>query len=713
LTLLWPAYQATRRTVVQQRTASARPPKEPAFTRYYLDLVLVGIAAVLFYQLNRRGGLVTEDLFGEQSVDPIQLLTPAFFILTVGIVFLRLFPLALKLLAWVVSRAQGVAVLIGMWQLVRNPVHYSRLVLLLMLATAVGMFAASFGTTLERSYEDRAAYQAGAPLRLAAMRRIDAPGPDAMGQALQQQFSAGATSNVTRLAGSYGPNIDRIEVAVLGIEPESFGDVAYFRDDFAGPSLRSILETLAQDAPEGGDLALPDDARWLGVWFNAIETRGRISLDAEVRDATGRYFRYVLGPEVGYELAPGWVFLVTDLSRPANAPANVQYAATPPQAPFALISLSVQFITRVSALTGAFLIDDLIASPVMPAPIGSARMVADPDRQLRDLPEARVVAGFDSVTDWTPVQGIVQEAMNDEVTPAPSGTAGGALELRWRPVGGQPSTHGLRPAGKDGPLSAFVSEAFRDQADLSTGDTVSLFAAGSFLEFRVAGAFDLFPTLEDPRDNPALITNGARLQSAINLNPRSTVTYPDEIWFEGDAESAGLARTAVDGGAITGTLFSFEEIRAAQERDPLVAAGWEGILFISFAAILLLSAIGFLIYSYLTAQRRTLEFAVLRTMGFSRRQIASVVGFEQAFVIGLGIIAGTFFGLRLGGLMIRYMGVTETGDAVLPPMLLEVSWVTIASAWLVLSLAFLVTIGIIIVLYTRLQLHRVLRIGET
>jgi len=62
--------------------------------------------------------------------------------------------------------------------------------------------------------------------------------------------------------------------------------------------------------------------------------------------------------------------------------------------------------------------------------------------------------------------------------------------------------------------------------------------------------------------------------------------------------------------------------------------------------------------------------------------------------------------------MIRYMGLTETGDAVLPPMLLHVSWLTIGSTWLALGAAFLVTIGIVVLLYSRLALHRVLRIGE-
>jgi hypothetical protein len=63
--------------------------------------------------------------------------------------------------------------------------------------------------------------------------------------------------------------------------------------------------------------------------------------------------------------------------------------------------------------------------------------------------------------------------------------------------------------------------------------------------------------------------------------------------------------------------------------------------------------------------------------------------------------------------MIRYMGVTETGDTVIPPMVLHVSWTTIGSAWLVLGAAFLLTVGIVILLYSRLALHRVLRIGES
>ncbi len=232
------------------------------------------------------------------------------------------------------------------------------------------------------------------------------------------------------------------------------------------------------------------------------------------------------------------------------------------------------------------------------------------------------------------------------------------------------------------------------------------------MDVQFAGSFDLFPTLGDTRADAAMVVNGARLAEILNANPRTTNTVVDEVWLKTGDGTLAAVHKAQDNGSLQATITSFADLRTAQQKDPLVAAGWEGILFISFAAILLLSAIGFLIYSYLTAQKRTLEFAVLRTMGFSKRQIATVVGFEQAFVIGLGMIAGTAMGLRLGSLMIRYMGVTETGSQVLPPMLLHVNWLTILTAWIALALVFALTIGVVILLYSRLALHRVLRIGE-
>ena len=153
------------------------------------------------------------------------------------------------------------------------------------------------------------------------------------------------------------------------------------------------------------------------------------------------------------------------------------------------------------------------------------------------------------------------------------------------------------------------------------------------------------------------------------------------------------------------------ELRAQQD-DPLIAAGWSGILAIAFGAVLLLSSIGFLVYSYLTAQQRGLEFAILRTLGFSRLQVIGVVLLEQLLVIVTGIGLGTLVGLQVGRQMMDLLGTNERGEIVLPPFLLDISWTSIFVAWGILGAVFIVTIAAVIMLYMRLALHRALRIGD-
>jgi putative ABC transport system permease protein len=724
--LLGPAYFATRRTVVQQRTASARPPKQPVFTRYYLDLVLVGIGAVLFYQLNRRGTLVTKDFFGDQSVDPVSLLTPAFFILTVGIVFLRVFPLVLRVLAWVVARMQGTSILIGMWQLVRNPVHYSRLVLLLMLATAVGMFAASFGATLNRSYADRAAYESGGGLRVTQIHKIDASGPPAIDEALKASTGAEAATPAMRQQVSTGAVFSRISADILGVDPATFGSVAYYRSDFSDHSLESMMALLAEDKPTGAkELQVPAGSRWLGLWVNPTDLNGSPGLDIRVRDAAGRYYFYNVGPDIGTgflaaqrEMAKGWNFLIADLNRP-QSPSGAQsilFPAVAPQEPLTVVSISVRFQTRVSALNGSMQIDDLVASSdaTLPGNLGVDRTIVDNTRTAQPFRQSTMLLNFDNTDDWETLQGQAAVRLADDLTRVPVSGGGFLANVAWRQVPQtQPQTHGIRVKVSTAPVSVLASQSFLDKTNFKVGDIVPLYLNGTFFDAKIVDVYKLFPTLKDPRKDYSFVANGLRLEQLVNANPRGTTTYLDEIWLKTGDSATALAAKAIDDGTLQATIVSFADLREVQQKDPLIAAGWEGILFLSFAAILLLSAIGFLIYSYLTAQKRTLEFAVLRTMGFAQRQIATVVLFEQLFVIGLGMIAGTLMGLRLGTLMIRYMGLTETGDQVLPPMSLHVSWITIGSAWLVLGLVFLVTIGFVVLLYSRLALHKVLRIGET
>jgi hypothetical protein len=641
-----------------------------------------------------------------------------------------MFPLVLRVLAWVVARAQGAAVLIGMWQLVRNPVHYSRLVLLLMLATAVGMFAASFGATLETSYTDRAYFESGSDLRLSGVRTVQHPGPIGVAEATARLTGAEQATATYRFHGSQGSLTARQTIDIIGVDSNTFADVAYFREDFSAEPLGDLMARLGERRPEALGVTLPADARWLGIWVDPVSMPSEFSLQFEAIDATGRYFTYLLGPDFVEAMQPGWNLLISDLSRPGTSYGerrlfgrnrntnfdrfNGPFPILEPQAPLTITSIALRSPTRFAAPAGAIVFDDLHTSsaPQLDPALMETKRLHDPQRSTGALPDATTVIDFDAVGDWVPLAGLLPAPLNDQTRTVSNGP-GMALEMSWQPQQGQIPAHGLQFAGTLAPVPALGSEAFMRNSGLVIGDVTSVFVSNTFLNVEITGTYELFPTMGDSREDPSIVVDGPTLAATLNANPGGPLEYPDEIWLQGGDGLRSTVSELIEEEMVAGSVTSFEELQEAQQKDPLVAAGWEGILFISFAAILILSAIGFLIYSYLTAQRRTLEFAVLRTMGFSKRQIAAVVGFEQVFVIGLGMIAGTLMGMRLGSLMIRYMGLTETGDEVLPPMHLEINWITVGTAWLVLGLVFLVTIGAVVLLYSRLALHRVLRIGET
>jgi predicted lysophospholipase L1 biosynthesis ABC-type transport system permease subunit len=258
-----------------------------------------------------------------------------------------------------------------------------------------------------------------------------------------------------------------------------------------------------------------------------------------------------------------------------------------------------------------------------------------------------------------------------------------------------------------------ASRTFLDGAEAKHGDELTLYINRQYMKVRVVGTFDLFHGYDPGAGRHLLVADLEWLQLAASRVPGlADGVFVNEAWMAGVPPGA-LNREALEGkGLRAESLFDRSELRAAQASDPLVAASWEGILFLSFAAVLSLTALGFAVYAALAAQARGLEFAVLRTMGFSSRQILALVSFEQAFVILSGVVVGTLMGFPLGRLMVSYLGVTESGKDPLPPLLSHVSWGAVAVVDGLLAVVFIGTIASLATVYSRLAVHRALRIGE-
>ncbi|MBA7522423.1 hypothetical protein ES705_14542 [subsurface metagenome] len=136
------------------------------------------------------------------------------------------------------------------------------------------------------------------------------------------------------------------------------------------------------------------------------------------------------------------------------------------------------------------------------------------------------------------------------------------------------------------------------------------------------------------------------------------------------------------------------------------------MLIIAFLGVVLVSSLGFIVYNHLSAQKRQLDFVILRTLGFSLRQIIGLVCFEQLYIAIVGMGIGTVIGERLSYVMMPFLQLTEKGERVLPPFTLTVDWLTIGIAYIIIAIAFAITISMVILFFYRVAIHKTLRMGD-
>ena len=150
----------------------------------------------------------------------------------------------------------------------------------------------------------------------------------------------------------------------------------------------------------------------------------------------------------------------------------------------------------------------------------------------------------------------------------------------------------------------------------------------------------------------------------------------------------------------------------ASQVDPLVQAGWRALLFMAFAAVLILTCLGFLVHAYVSFRNREVQFALMRTIGFSLGQLTMLVWLEQVLVIVAGLALGTWMGGRLGAIIMPFLAHDDKGSQVVPPFILQVNWTTLAITYGIMAFVFALIIAGLILFIRRISLQRVLRLGE-
>jgi hypothetical protein len=91
-----PGVLGARASLIVGRLRSSRPPSTPFVQRYFIDVGLLAAGGVLFWELQARGQLISGGLFDQPDVNEALLAAPVLFLLVVGLMFFRVFPLFVR-----------------------------------------------------------------------------------------------------------------------------------------------------------------------------------------------------------------------------------------------------------------------------------------------------------------------------------------------------------------------------------------------------------------------------------------------------------------------------------------------------------------------------------------------------------------------------------------------------------------------------------------
>jgi len=268
---LLPAFKWARLTIITFKQFLARSMEQPWWQRYFLDIILFGASLYGLYMLQQEGAI--SFLLGGQG-DPLQnpllLIAPTLFVISIGLLFIRVFPLVMNLLHWLSRMLPGTVPLISFGRLSRSGTYYGVL-LLLVITVGLSVYTASLAKTLDHNVTERALYAVGAEVAVDEAAWMEGrPGsagmfgsPDPASEETEEEEEATDVVIYT-MPSSEAENIEGVRTAsrvatlgvradtgdrgtVIGVERTTLPSVAFFRQDFAQRSLGALMNELAYD----------------------------------------------------------------------------------------------------------------------------------------------------------------------------------------------------------------------------------------------------------------------------------------------------------------------------------------------------------------------------------------------------------------------------------------------------------------------------------
>lgn len=752
MVLSLPAIPASRQSLLLLKQAASRPPTRPAWARYFLDVIFVGIGLIFMLRLYRNvsdrdksfSQLLTE-LFDKPAevikfvadranqggglTDPFNLIAPALILTGFALFWLRLFPTIMRTFSRLASRSPKLTTPLAVWNVERDPAHYAQLVLLLIGTLALGTASLGLQATRDKGGWKVAREEIGGTasvyLNLNQGRYEDT----------DWDRLTGVTSSTPILYTGGLTNRDKSGyINVIGIDPADFAA--------AFPEFSSDLKALEAAPIERSGLPLSENAAELQVqlWSESIATAGttepNVRLYVYLQDAKGVPYRILLEQvaRVGdTDSVTGQAQSNTTNNQPTPAGEWITFKGRMPisgTAPFNMWRVGIgsrltdsEFFTHTIYLDYWQTIDQGGTATLVEGQEDSSLWTTDllstgPYPGVWQSPDTRLLEGINEL-----------QFLSGDAIPVFDGQSALRINYTMRRIVNstiEPSVS-INMAYLDR-IPAIVSDNFANDfkqsvaassnqrsAALAVGQdrdiSITLQTGNIQFGLHVVNILETFPTLDEannakyfiilPIDTLRLLAN----QPLLNQGTAGAHNDVNQVWLELDERkpSPALKATLDQTPAVASSNFAWDRFGEIL-REPLPSAV-AGMLFAGFWVSFILSLLDFAFYIAVTAKQRSFTFGVLRSLGWNSNNIWLMLLIEQVTLVTPALIVGSILGAGLAYLLLPFLSLV--GGTTLRMPIFE-----LLGLIAVLVLGFTLLLVFAALWLRRMSVNQVLRLGE-
>lgn len=265
VSMLAPAFKASKISIVEykQRTSNFKK-KTPLWQLLGVDVILIGVALYGFWKFQElQSTLATGDTaVADMGIDPLTFALSSIFLLGAGLLFLRFYPFIVRFIFFLGRKIWSPVLYSSFIRVSRSKGKEIFVMLFIIYSISTGLFSANAARTLNTNNEDRIRYATAADAKVL----VNWSGATIGDDGAYTGDSTVATGNSRIPNMNKFREIDGIEAAttvslpktnyytlagssstkltVMGIEPSSFGETVWMRNDLLDYHINEYLNLI-------------------------------------------------------------------------------------------------------------------------------------------------------------------------------------------------------------------------------------------------------------------------------------------------------------------------------------------------------------------------------------------------------------------------------------------------------------------------------------